>query len=320
MQLNPFFTDACGNLVLLLARVNQNDRALAVYEEARRRGVQSPRLEWGLGMALLGQGKLSEARERFRQLQETGGIYEGIGRLYLAAADIYGGKFGAAIEQLYAGIRLDQKLGNRTPERVRRYLLARIFLVRGEPGPARTELRALVTPGPESLSAGELQRAGTLYAWLKDLIEARRLLHQLELVRRRIASSYHESCYHNLAGEVALAEGRTQQAVEAFLGATAEYERFVSDQGLARAYAAQHDWTRARAAWQQVVDARGQVFHSGFPADLVLAHLYLGRVLRRLSDLESARSHYQVFLQVWDRADELSVRREALAERQRVGG
>jgi tetratricopeptide (TPR) repeat protein len=320
VQLNPFFTDACGNLVLLLARVNQNDRALAVYEEARRREVQSPRLEWGLGMALLGQGKLSEARERFRQLQDRGGIYEGTTRLYLAAADIYEGKLGAAIEQLYAGIRLDQKLRNRPPERVRRYLLARIFLVRGEPGPARTELRALVAPGPESLGPEELQRAGTLYAWLKDLSEARRLLNQLELVRNRIASSYSESCYHNLAGEVALAEGRTRQAVESFLSATAEYEGFVSDQGLARAYTAQRDWTRAREKWQQVIDARGQVFHSGFPADLVLAHLYLGRVLRRLNDLESARSHYQVFLQVWDRADELSVRREALAERQRVGG
>ncbi len=319
MRLNPFFMDACGNLVLLLARLNQNDRALGVYEEARRRGVQGPRLDWGLGMALLGQGKLGEARERLRRLQETGGIYEGHARLYLAAADIYEGKLRAAIEQLQAGIRLDQKLRNRSPERLRRYLLARIFLVRGEPGLARTELRALVTPGPESLGPEELRRAGTLYAWLSDLSEARRLLKQLELVRSRIASSYSESCYHNLAGEVALAEGRTQQAVESFLGATAEYERFVSDQGLARAYAAQHDWTRARAAWQQVIDARGQVFHSGFPADLVLAHLHLGRVLRRLTDLEGAERHYQAFLRGWEGADDLPVRREALDERRQLG-
>src|SRR6266545_3727559 len=320
MRLNPFFADACGHLLLLLARLNQNDRAMAVYGEARRRGVQGPGLEWGLGMALLGQGKVSDARERFRRLQETGGTYEGIARLYLAAADIYEGRFGEAIEQLYAGIRLDQKLRNRSPERLRRYLLARIFLLRGEPGLARTELRALVTPGPESLSPEELQRAGTLCAWLRDLSEARRLLNQLERVRNRVASSYSESCYHNLAGEVALAEGRTRQAVESFLGATAEYERFVSDHGLARAYAAQRDWTRARAEWQQVIDARGQAFYSGFPADLVLAHLHLGRVLRRLNDLESARGHYQVFLQVWDRADALPLRREALAERQQVGG
>ncbi len=319
MRLNPFFADACGHLLLLLARLNQNDRAMAVYGEARRRGVQGPGLEWGLGMALLGQGKVSDARERFRRLQETGGTYEGIARLYLAAADIYEGRFGEAIEQLYAGIRLDQKLRNRSPERLRRYLLARIFLLRGEPGLARTELRALVTPGPESLSPEELQRAGTLCAWLRDLSEARRLLNQLERVRNRVASSYSESCYHNLAGEVALAEGRTRQAVESFLGATAEYERFVSDHGLARAYAAQRDWTRARAEWQQVIDARGQAFYSGFPADLVLAHLHLGRVLRRLNDLESARGHYQVFLQVWDRADALPLRREALAEWQQVG-
>jgi hypothetical protein len=37
-----------------------------------------------------------------------------------------------------------------------------------------------------------------------------------------------------------------------------------------------------------------------------------------LNDVTSARTHYRLFLQEWDRGDDLTIRREAIAEAQQL--
>src|SRR5216684_3300382 len=61
LKLNPFSTPAYDYLVRVLARRNENAEAVEVYRQAESRGLQSPSLHWGLGLALLGQGKVNEA-------------------------------------------------------------------------------------------------------------------------------------------------------------------------------------------------------------------------------------------------------------------
>jgi hypothetical protein len=45
-----------------------------------------------------------------------------------------------------------------------------------------------------------------------------------------------------------------------------------------------------------------------------VAHVELGRVYRQLGDVAKARSEYEEFLRIWQQADNLPVRQQALSE------
>jgi len=268
---------------------------------------------------LLGQGKVDEARQEFRRLEQSGQVFAGTARLYLAGAYIYEGRFGAAVEELEAGIRLDRKFRNPRPERLRRYLLARIHLQRGDVRAARLEVDSILSAGVGSLEQSELRWTGMLLARLGDRQRAQVLLQRLDALRDQIASADVKSSYNNVAAEIAASANEDKQAEELFLAAIGEYPRAVSILGLARVYTARHDWIRARAEWESVIQARGEILFQEFPADWVLAHLEAGRATQAAGDPAAARAYYDAFLQTWRRADDLPVLRQAVAERKALG-
>jgi hypothetical protein len=89
---------------------------------------------------------------------------------------------------------------------------------------------------------------------------------------------------------------------------------------LARAYQAQHDWDRAAAGWQVVLEDRGEILQDSFPGDWVVAHLELGRVYDGIGDLATARSEYEEFFRIWQNADELPLRQQAFHDWQQMTG
>src|SRR6202011_1230400 len=100
LRLNSFSAPAYANLVLYLARSNQAEAAIAAAREAEQRGVDSPRMHWGLGLGYLGQGDVSTARQEFQRIGQRTGIDRDLQELCLAIADLYEGKLEAARVEL----------------------------------------------------------------------------------------------------------------------------------------------------------------------------------------------------------------------------
>jgi len=314
ISLNPFASNTYAHLVLIATQLSQYDRAADVYHRAEQRNFQSPQLAWGRAMILLGGGKPDEARQALTQLVRDE-VYAGTGRLYLASTDMYEGKLGDAVGELENGIRFDQRLRNTQPERTRRSFLSRIAMLRGDGRAARSQVDAILTARLKTFEPHELMWTGMVLARMGDVQRARLLLRELEHVREQVGSAYNKSVYSNLAGEIALAEKDDRQAEEAFLSALSEYPRAVSTVGLARTYEARGDWPRARAEWEKVIQSRGEIFFEGFAADWVLAHLQAARSSQKLGDLAASRRYYDVFLQIWEHADDVAPRRQAISER-----
>lgn len=311
---SPFVTVAYADLVLLLARVRDYERARVVYEEAARRGIAGPRLIWGHGMLLLGEGRTAEARADLTKLADQGDVFSGVARLYLATTDLYEGKMSLAVQELEAAILLDQKARNALPELKRRALLASIALLTGDARDARRHLHAALAGHRADLPPDDLRRLGSLAASAGDLKTARDLLRRLDAARRTVGSAFLQSCYFNLAGEIALGESKPAEAIEAFRNAATQYARPASTTGLARAFAASGDWARARQEWTNALNWKGEILHEGFAAQWVLAHLELARTESRAGDAAAAARHYQMFLALWRDGDDLPARRAAAAE------
>ena len=215
----PLVTAAYGELVLLLARAGEHGRARATYDAARGRNVTGPKLEWGYAMVLLGEGRTADARKLLDAVRKTSSVYAGTARLYLATADILEGRLRAASEQLESDVLLDTKDENAVAELIRRHLLARTLLVQGRRDEARKQVEIMVrilAHMPVGTRWHERLAVGALLVKLSDVAGAQTVLKQLEQGR---SSAFAQNCYHTLAGEIAIAEGRPGDAVRELMAA-----------------------------------------------------------------------------------------------------
>ena len=311
---SPFMTVSYGDLVLLLARTGNYTRAQQVLDEAQRRALKSARLRWGAAMVALGVGRIDAARVELRQLEADEEVLAGVARLYLATADMLEGKLDAAAQRLESAILLDQKARNALPERKRRTLLAAVAALQGHDAEARRQLAAAAGDSVEDLGADDSRRIGTFWARLGDLARARKMLDHLTRLRASVGSAFVESCYHNLAGELALANEQYDAALDAFRRATSQYPRPASSTGIARAYMAMRDWPRARDAWTDVLAWKGEILQEGFVTEWMLATLERARAARNAGDVAAARTDYTTFLTMWREGDEVAIRQVAARE------
>ena len=187
------------------------------------------------------------------RVRKASRVYAGTARLYLATADILDGKLRAASEQLESDVLLDSKDANEVAEFIRRHLLARTLLLAGTPGRGT---QASASHAQDARARSRWARwwherlvAGALLVKLSDVTRAQTVLKQLEQGR---SSAFAQNCYHTLAGEIALAEGKPGEAVQQLAAAAAQYPRVIYHRGAARARSsAQRDWQRARPRMAQ---------------------------------------------------------------------
>src|SRR5207253_2929778 len=78
------------------------------------------------------------------------------------------------------------------------------------------------------LQTNDLTSAGILYARAGDVSGARSVLRRLDVARKAVPSSWNKSSYRNLEAEIALVEGKSDQAVKSLQAAVAEYPRSLS--------------------------------------------------------------------------------------------
>lgn len=312
LSLNPYSVPSGANLVLYLARNSREEEAIGAFHTATQRGMDSPALHWALGLAHLGQHNLTEARAEFRRVSQDKN-FRNLGERALAWTTLYEGRLNAAVAELETALGPADRSASGA-DTVTRYLLGRTFQTMGKISQAKNQARLILASPESELQTFDLLLGGSLYAGVAEVGRAKQVLRRLDEVRKTHPSSWNESSFYLLAGEIALAERDHGRAIDSFLAAAKHYPQFFSPLGLARAFQAQQNWQESARYWQQVLDVRGQILLNGFPPDLALAQLELARALRNLKKPESARVYYERFLQRWKGADKLPLRKQAEIE------
>lgn len=318
LRIQPQSLRASELLVLLLAMNNQGDEALDGAQRAMAALGATARLRWGMAMALMGLGRLDEARRELTALEASGTAFQGIGRLYLTRIDLLAGQLDAASAQLVHDIDDDHRMGRGSAELLRRYLLARVHLLRGQSSDARQQA-VQIAAAPASIGkATNLRQAALVFVQVGDLTAARDLLQRLDVVATESPSSFTRSCVHQVRGLLALAEQQVESALSELQAANAEYRSHWSHRGLARAFEVRRQWVEAAREWREVLGARGEILRDGFPPDLTEAQVELGHVYAELGQPARAREYYGQALEAWKKADVQKLTRQARDGLQRL--
>jgi tetratricopeptide (TPR) repeat protein/predicted Ser/Thr protein kinase len=303
LRLNPLSAPAYRGLVLFLARNNQAEAAITTAGDAQQRGVDPPQMHWGLGLAYLDQGNAATARQEFHKIGQGTETDRELQELCLAVADLYEGKLESA------KVKLTRQVEAKPPhtgglQTFWHYLLGRIYLSQGSPSQAGREAELILRVPIDGLQVSDLLNAGVLFARAGSIDRARQVLHLIDDARKPFPSSANQSSFHILEGELWLAQARSAQAENSLSTAIQEYPRVVARTALARAYQEQGRLDLAAQQWEQVLRARGELLHNGFPPDLAQAHFELARIYRRGAP-DVARSHYEEILRMWSQADDM---------------
>ena len=318
LRLNPLSAPAYGNLVLFLARDNRPDEAIASAHEARQNGISSPRMHWALGLAFLGKGMVSMARQEFQQIGHATPTDRDLQDLCVTVVDLYEGRLASARSELVRQTRAAP------PQRggiiaFSQYLQGRLYLVAGDMRRAEQQGDLILTVPTSRSQAADFYNAGILYVRAGRIDKARAVLHRLDELQKTVPSSSNQNNFHNLEGEILLAESSPLDAEVAFSASRQAFSMFISYTGLARTYQAQQRWSLAAEQWENVLARKGEILQSGCPLDVAIAHLELARTYRQLNQRDLARQHYEETLRIWQRADDFPLVQDARREFRDVG-
>ncbi len=327
---NPFFVRQAPLVHLIRGRF---DLAAPALEKAAAQLPESPDI-----LALQGHfhhlhGDLAAAESLYARLRETGESPEAErpdlrGRIWSAYLSVQRGRFGQALDDIRKGTELARRSRLIYDEYDLLLLQARIELRLGRCEEAARTL-GTVSALERDTPVWMVKRSVLFLRGLAEvgeglLLEAKRTGEELRLALERSGPRHQMRSHDYLLGRIALAEGRSDQAIRHFERALASLprQREVSDEqaffmdGLADALYRAGRWRRAAETCRRIAALTTGRLRWG---DLYAKSFYrLGKIHRKTGDATAAAKDFEGFLRLWENADpglpEVVEAREQLAE------
>ena len=317
IRLDPASGSAHVNLATCLAGLGRREEAVKEYERAF---ALDHSLETGIyvnheyGFLLVSMGREEDAARGFeKMLAEDDAAPKARGHRSLALLAMYRGRYVDAERHLKEAIRLSQTVRQQLSEMRDRLYLANAHRTRGLKPESESELaevtrlRRRIKPDPSFLyliarTAARFGRAGEAEALLREVESRLGVVVAASAVDRSNAAD--RGYWSLLRGEVALARGRHEEALEAFRLACGYSSHMVEGygrEGEARTHARRGELDLAIRSYEEF----GRKPELGYELQeaWVLAPLELGRIHERRGELGQAVEQYRRFVDAWREGD-----------------
>jgi tetratricopeptide (TPR) repeat protein len=304
LALSPNDPGCYDYLIELLIRTNQFSEALTVYRQAQSRKLDTLSFRFLAAVAAWGNGDLQSA-QRLLDIPagQSDDYADAVSRLYQGKLLAYQGRFYEATETFRSGLALVRRPGLEDWSRIFQYQLARTEMLRGDSLARKVECRRYADLVKVLPSTGNLQRAGRLLVKIGDLAAAREFKRLIEKQLSIHPNSFSDMELRSLEGEIDLAYGQTDKAIENqrnALNILKSYEPFLS---LGEACAQSKNWTCAIEAYTQYLQLKGEILRDDVAADWVIAHYSLARIYFLSGDRQRALDYDRQFLDMFAAAD-----------------
>jgi tetratricopeptide (TPR) repeat protein len=317
VNVSPKETFFVRQLPLLYLIQGRYDRASAEIEKALARlpdNFEILELEGNLHHL---KGDLPAAQRIYEQLQRRGeakpGASDLLGRFWLTHLLLLQGEYRRAQQETLRGIELAQKSNRLYDEVEHRLLLAYSELQLRQFSRAAEALKPALEMAPKYITTGKqkivLHLLGLAFLGMGQNEEAKAIGQQVRQLIERESSPKKMRCYEHLMGQIALAEGRTDQAIRHFEQAISllpEQRENTDEQafyyeGLAEACYQSGDLTKAMETYRAILSLTTGRLQWG---DIYARSYYwLGKIHQRNGNSVEAAAHYENFLELWKNAD-----------------
>ncbi|MCH7874880.1 MAG: protein kinase [Gemmatimonadetes bacterium] len=273
-------------------------RAFALDSGAITRGF----INHEYGSALVKAGQLDAADTTFRLMLDADRWQQARGRRSLALLQMYRGRYDTAIDLLREAITINQVTDQGLSQFRNRLFLAAALRTKGDTVGFHRELASAARLRTEDSLYVEpyfLMLIGKMYARAAAGEAAQEIVEAMAAIMGDNEGD--RANYELLQGEVALARGDIERAIEFLELANARSSNAYVATSLARAYTVSEDIGRAIRTYETIV---GPVtFGTEGQEPWIFSHYELGQLYESQGDYAKAISSYQRFVNLWQDAD-----------------
>jgi len=310
VEFEPEEASALVNIASCYNSLGKNEQALVNYERAFQ---VRPDMKKGIyvnseyGFLLVKMGRMDEARETFEIMLDNKRT-RSRGLRSLALLNTYTGNFSTAIDHFREAVLLNQSFEVPLSEMRNRMFLARAYQVKGMEEEFTRQINEIeLLVNEMNLSPLWLSAAGRLFARHGYIEKAEPLVPKIqEKVGDVVASSgvnrnisQDEAFYHLLSGEVALARGKFEEALESL-----EIANNIVNvpEAMAHGYYEAGKLDYAIEYYNQVIS--DSTLNREQQLRWILAHYQLGKIYEERGDIPNAVQYYERFIEIWQNGDE----------------
>jgi len=305
LSLDSLNAAAFINLATVLNNSGRHAEATGRYHRAFEINpgwLVSGNLNHEFGFNLVKMGEIDSAAAVFNLMLSESEAQKAQGRRSLGLLALYRGKYRDGIEHLRLSANTYRTAGTRVSE-----LRSRVFLAEAYQAVAsETELQVQLVRIRELAQNPSIQPLWLCYAGKvharSGLISEARMLLDSAASRENAANPSDRSAVANLRGEVAMAEGRHEEAIEQFEAAHTLTSTNYHLESLAHAHFVSGDLDNAESSFREIADQKTLGWEAQAP--WILSFYYLGRVLEEKGDSASAATYYSQFMDIWNDGDE----------------
>jgi tetratricopeptide (TPR) repeat protein/predicted Ser/Thr protein kinase len=298
------------NMAMLNFMKGDSQQAISITQDILKAAPNHLQAHFVLGKAQLLSDKLEDAQITFQSMVRAGGDAEVTGHEQLADMDLATGQSQEAKKELEAA-----RIAARKQEIALVEAQAEIMLDGLSPGQVPAAESKLRSTEFLQLNPPLILEVGRMNAARHEHKEADAMAKLMGEVLHEQNTARNHSLDYLLHAELALAEGKTAEAIRAARGAVEYEDSPVAVETLARALEAAGQNEDAAAEYEKVLARAAQRSESyDAPAfhKVVEAHYRLGLLYQKLGKTDGARAELGKFLEYWKSADpELEIYKDA---------
>src|SRR5437899_614504 len=267
--------------------------------EAKRILKQNPSYDFAylpLALSDLARGKVSDARETYKKLEQTGDEGFSLAKMGEGDLDLYLGRYGDAVSHLQAGIAADEQKKN-TGELAQKYLA----LAEAQFGlNKRAQALAAVKQATDlSQSESVLVPSAMLFLSMGKEDAAKKIAKSLEEKLQTQTKAYSQL----INGEIAARDGRTSEAVDLFRQSQGSHDSWLSHFLLGRAYVSAGHFPEGLAELEKCESRRGEATDMFFADTFTLRYLpplyyWMGRAQQELGMTSTSRASFKSYMKI----------------------
>jgi tetratricopeptide (TPR) repeat protein len=296
--------------------LNQREEAVEHYLKAFEfapawRTSSNLNHEFGFNYVELGQ--FEEAEAVFSAMLDGDDGQQALGHRSLALMKMYQGRHGEARDHLRQATLLHHTMGSALSEMRNRVYLASALFATDSVTAAREQISSAVELAHSaSVAPSWLLNIGKVQA-RNGLVEDAEEMLQAAVERADESMQADRTSVEHLRGEVALANGEIQAAVDHLRTAYALRENAHSLESLAYALYRSGELEEALSLYDQLLDQP----EIGWEAQefWILSHVHVAEIYEELGDPAKARECYDAFLEIWEEGDSDLVLLQEVRER-----